>query len=102
VKRIDVNRTGDMSEHYAITWLWDNGYEVFRNCGSTGLIDLIAVSKKGRVRLIDVKSYTVPNGAKEKDRKPSGVRTEAQKKLGVELLYYNVDTRKLKFVEHKK
>ena len=36
------NRTGDIAEHYAVTWLWDNGYEVFKNCGCTGPIDIIA------------------------------------------------------------
>ena len=30
-----------MAEYYAVTWLWDNGYEVFKNCGCTGAIDLI-------------------------------------------------------------
>ena len=32
----EPNRIGDMAEHYAITWLWDNGYHVFKNCGCTG------------------------------------------------------------------
>ena len=36
------SRKGDMAEFYAVTWLWDNGYEVFKNCGCTGLADLIA------------------------------------------------------------
>ena len=30
-----------MAEFYAVTWLWDQGYEVFRNCGCDGMIDLI-------------------------------------------------------------
>ena len=25
----DSSRKGDMAEYYAVTWLWDNGYEVF-------------------------------------------------------------------------
>ena len=102
MKLTEANRIGDMAEHYAITWLWDNGYEVFKNCGCTGAIDLIAISKTGKTRLIDVKSYTVPKGSKERTRKPSGVRSKEQKKLGVELLHYNINTRKLKFVEHEK
>ena len=36
------NRIGDLSEYYAVTWLWDEGYEVFTNAGSDGLIDMIA------------------------------------------------------------
>jgi len=102
VKHTEINRAGDMAEHYAVTWLWDKGYEVFKNCGCTGAIDLIAVSETGKVRLIDVKSYSVPEGSEERTRKPSGVRNKEQKKLGVELLHYNMNTRKLRFVEHKK
>ena len=40
-------RTGDIAEHYAITWLWDNGYEVFLNPGASGPIDLIAYKNGG-------------------------------------------------------
>jgi len=89
----DPNRFGDMAEHYAITYLWDKGYQVFRNCGCTGPIDIVAVSPGGRVRLIDVKSY--------KDGRLSA-RTPLQKKLGVQYLHYNSHTRKLRFIEHKK
>ncbi len=39
----DRGRKGDFAEFYAVTWLWDKGYEVFKNCGSTGIIDLIAI-----------------------------------------------------------
>ena len=52
----DSSRKGDMAEYYAVTWLWDNGYEVFKNCGCTGLVDLIARDKKGKTILIDVKT----------------------------------------------
>ena len=43
VKHIEVNRKGDIAEYYAVTWLWDEGYEVFKNCGCTGEVDLIAI-----------------------------------------------------------
>ena len=29
----EPNKVGDMAEHYAITWLWDKGYHVFKNSG---------------------------------------------------------------------
>ena len=38
------SRKGDMAEFYAVTWLWDNGYEVFKNCGCTGLADLVGAA----------------------------------------------------------
>ena len=40
IKPNDSSRKGDLAEYYAVTWLWDNGYEVFRNTGCTGPIDL--------------------------------------------------------------
>lgn len=68
----DSSRIGDLAEHYAITWLWDNGYHVFKNCGCTGPIDIVALDPEGKVILIDVKSY--------KDGRLSG-KTEMQKNL---------------------
>ena len=41
IKPNDSSRKGDLAEFYAVTWLWDNGYEVFKNCGCSGPIDLI-------------------------------------------------------------
>ena len=41
-KEHSTNMKGDLAEFYAVTWLWDNGYEVFKNCGCDGFIDLVA------------------------------------------------------------
>ena len=54
-KEHSTNRKGDLAEFYAVTWLWDNGYEVFKNCGCDGFIDLVARDPKGNITLIDVK-----------------------------------------------
>jgi|TARA_B100000029_G_C17232270_1_gene835810 Holliday junction resolvase-like predicted endonuclease len=89
---IDPSRIGDMAEHYAITFLWDQGYQVFRNCGCTGPIDIVAVSPEGTVKLIDVKSYKGTNLT---------ARSSIQKKMGVVYLRYNPENRKLKFVNHR-
>ena len=88
----DSSRIGDLAEHYAITWLWDNGYQVFRNCGCTGPIDIVAMTPEGELTLIDVKSY--------KDSRLSK-RTDMQKELGVQYLHYNSHTRKIRFVRHR-
>ena len=92
MKHTDPNRTGDLAEHYAITWLWDKDYQVFKNCGCTGPIDLIAMDKEGNIKKIDVKSY--------KDSRLSA-RTKEQKDLGVQYLHYNSKTRKLRFIKHR-
>jgi len=86
------NRKGDMAEFYAVTWLWDNGYEVFKNCGCTGPVDLIA-TKNGETTLIDVKTKSGRSGR---------TRSDEQVELNVKLLNYNPITRKLNFVNHKK
>ena len=92
IKHTEDNRKGDMAEFYAVTWLWDNGYEVFKNCGCTGLVDLIAVNKHGKVTFIDVKTRSGRSGR---------TRTEEQLKLDVKILNFLPATRELRFVEHK-
>jgi len=102
IKPNDSSRKGDMAEYYAVTWLWDNGYEVFRNCGCTGSVDLIARDLKGNIKLIDVKTAQ-PQLHKETGNnitKCTG-RTQQQVKEGVQLLMFEPETRKLKFVKHR-
>jgi len=89
------SRTGDLAEHYVITWLWDNGYEVFTNPGSTGPVDLVALDKTTQgIYLIDVKSTA--------QHTPSGYgRSQEQKDLGVRVVEFNADTRKCRFIRHQ-
>lgn len=84
-----ASRKGDFAEFYAVTWLWDHGYEVFLNAGCSGPIDMIAY-KDGKTTLIDVKSLN-----------SKVTRTEEQKKLGVVLLRFDPKTRKLSWVDHR-
>ena len=100
--KMNSNRKGDFAEYYAVTWLWDNGYEVFQNSGCTGPVDMIAVDKKGNITLIDVKTaqvdHRVSTGNRVQFKNP---RTKKQIELGVIFLLFNPDTRKLRFAEHK-
>ena len=93
VKPTDGNRLGDLAEHYAITWLWDNGWEVFKNCGCTGPIDLIGMDSDKNLTFIDVKTLTKAN-------MPSN-RTQMQKDLGVQFLLFNESNRSLRFMAHR-
>lgn len=53
----DPNRLGDMAELRACAWLMQQGYEVFRNVGSTGPADLVAWNTfTGDTKFIDVKT----------------------------------------------
>lgn len=87
------SRAGDFAEHYAVTWLWDNGFEVYKNSGSTGPVDIMAM-KNGEVYLFDIKS-------KASSRNWGFKRTQKQIKLGVQILCFNPKTRKLRFVKHR-
>ena len=101
-KRLEIyrssSRKGDFAEYYAVTWLWDNGYEVFQNSGCTGPIDMIAMDKKGNTILIDVKTVHVYSDSKKHCKK---TLTKLQQRLGVKLLGFNPETRELKFIEHR-
>ena len=97
-KKISPSRKGDFAEYYAVTWLWDNGYEVFQNSGCSGPVDMIAM-KEDNVTLIDVKTF-----CKRSDRNGntdiSSTRTKKQKELGVKVLGFEPDSRELRFIEH--
>jgi Holliday junction resolvase-like predicted endonuclease len=102
----NTSRKGDFAEYYAVTWLWDNGYEVFQNSGCSGPVDLIAL-KDNKTVLIDVKTLYARGGRKTNweegtNLAPSHKRTKKQIKMGVQLLTFNPHTRALKFVEHTK
>ena len=111
-KTLNNNRKGDFAEYYAVTWLWDQGYEVFQNSGCTGPVDMIAL-KRDEVILIDVKTFRERNRSSETNKndgsfiegtnlEPSHKRTKKQIKMGVKILGFNPETRELRFVEHIK
>lgn len=87
------SRVGDLAEFYALTWLWDNGYEVFMNPGSTGPVDMVAI-KDGRILLLDIKS-------KGSLGRSGFSRTEKQMQLGVQILVFNPRVRKIRLVKHR-
>jgi Holliday junction resolvase-like predicted endonuclease len=81
------SRTGDVTELEVATHFLKQGYEVFRNMGSTGLIDLVVVCPKTKeVLLYDVKTTTE---YKDKDGVTTvyaNTSTDEQRKLGVEIV----------------
>jgi len=89
----DGNRLGDLAEHYAITWLWDEGFEVFLNAGCTGAVDIVGI-KNGEVYLFDVKMN-------RREHSHAKGRTALQKELGVQYILFDPATRKLRLQKHK-
>ena len=95
----DLSRKGDFGEYYAVTWLWDQGYEVFQNSGCSGPVDMIAIDKKGDTIFIDVKTATTTS-QNSNNLCNTQVRTKKQIKLNVQILSFNPATRELKFINH--
>ena len=80
LKAYTPSRKGDILEIIACGILLKDGYEVFRNISSTGLIDIIVI-KDNTTLFLDVKT---PSIYKNNMRIPS--LTDAQKKLGVTIV----------------
>ena len=100
IKEHSKSRKGDMAEFYAVTWLWDRGYEVFKNCGCDGIIDLIIRDSEGNIKLVDVKTFGRDKRGKN-TYTTTPKRTDEQKELGVKLLGFNAKTRELRFIKHR-
>lgn len=96
------SRKGDLAEYYAVTWLWDNGYEVYMNAGTTGPVDMIAQNLETQeIILIDVKMGRHKHEDAPVASNTPRQRTQEQKELGVVFLIFDPYTRKLNFVNHR-
>ena len=100
MKITDSSRMGDIAEFYAVTWFWDNGYEVYLNPGSTGMADMV-IFKDGVTTLVDIK-HLRRNYRTDKSWYVKNGRTPQQKKHNVQLVGFHPKTRKCRFVEHKR
>lgn len=96
LEKINTSRKGDFAEYYAVTWLWDQGFEVFQNCGCSGPVDMVAMSPEGDIILIDVKTMTTNGGKVNNTNKLQ----PSQMALGVHKVAFNPETRELFFVNH--
>ena len=98
----NVARKGDIAEYYAVTWLWDQGYEVFQNSGCTGPVDIIAMDQQGNTVLIDVKTLKPDYRCPSKTATCGSTRTKKQVQMGVQILSFDLKKRTLRFVKHRK
>lgn len=94
-KDLEVNRIGDLTEHRAITWLLEQGWEVFRNTGRTGPVDVVGIDPQGQTVLLDIKTHRP-----ETSSHAGHQRTDLQKQWGVCILIYNPADDTFKFVRH--
>ena len=87
---------GERAELIAAEYFMDLGYLVARNMSSNGAVDLVLVDEDdtGGIILVDVKAFSVraKNGWKV-----GRILTDKQKKLNVQLIFVNLDTKKVSF-----
>ena len=98
-KPTSPSRIGDLAEHYAITYLWDKGYHVFKNCGCTGPIDIIAIDSEGKIKLIDVKCISKRENGSMVYRILSDNQRSFEEKTGqkIDIVYADTDTYEVKY-----
>jgi Holliday junction resolvase-like predicted endonuclease len=94
VAEISKSRLGRVAEHYAIQWLLNQGHQVFHNVHHTGPIDLIILEDEKLIP-IDVKteSHRKNKNLRESQTKIFRSPTQRQKKLGVRILYVDINNK---------
>ena len=83
-----------------MTYLLKKGNLVFKTIHDTGCVDLVAIDKKGKVHLYDVKTSLKYANGKKKGRRINRVLTPLQKKLKVELLMVDLDEERCWIIQH--
>ena len=85
---------GQWSEFTAAAWLVAKGYLIYPKHQDNAPIDLVAVHRNtGRTLKIDVKSVSIRESGRRKGDTINRVPSDAQKKIGVKLLYVYKDGR---------
>ena len=83
---------GDQAELIAKEFFIKKGYYVFNNISQHGPADMVVLDNDGYTLLIDVKAVSL----REKNGwKVNRSATEEHKRLGVHLLFVNLDTREV-------
>lgn len=82
------NRDGQRSELLAAEWLLSQDCYVYQPVMAQGPVDLVAISPNGKTHLFDVKTHAFRKSGTSIARK----LTDIQRKLGVRLLYVDLET----------
>ena len=85
---------GQWAEFTAAAWLVTKGYLIYPKHQDKAPIDLVAVHRNtGKVLKLDVKSVSYRKTGPKKGHRINRVPSDAQKKIGVKLLYVYKDGR---------
>ena len=79
-------KKGMWAEQWAVLYLINKGYFVFKNLYGVGPADLIAINEKGKVQIFDVKSESYRNTWKPGTRIPRALTLE-QRKLKMKFIF---------------
>ena len=83
---------GDQAELIAQEFFIKKGYYVFNNISQHGPVDMVVLDKDGYTLLVDVKAISLRS---KNGWKVNRVPSEEQERLGVHLVYVNLDTREV-------
>jgi len=83
---------GDQAELIAQEFFIKKGYYVFNNISQHGPVDMVVLDNDGYSLLIDVKAISLRS---KNGWKVNRVPSEEQERLGVHLVYVNLDTREV-------
>ena len=92
MKRNKKHIKGDQAELIAQEFFIKKGYYVFNNISQHGPVDMVVLDKDGYTLLVDVKAISLRS---KNGWKVNRVPSEEQEKLGVHLVYVNLDTREV-------
>ena len=92
VARDSKHIKGDRAELIAQEFFIKKGFYVFNNISQHGPVDMVIMDKDGHVMLIDVKALSLRT---KNGWKVNRVPTKEQDKLGVELVFVNLDTKEV-------
>ena len=83
-----------------MTYLLKKGNLVFKTIHDTGCVDLVAIDKRGKIHLYDVKTSLKYAKGKKKGKRINRVLTPLQKKLRVELLIVDLIEERCWVIKH--
>ena len=83
---------GDRAELIAQEFFIEKGFYVFNNISQHGPVDMAVMDKDGNIMLVDVKALSLRT---KNGWKVNRVPTKEQDKLGIELVFVNLDTKEV-------
>ena len=63
-------------------------------------VDFVTIDKNGKINLYDVKTKSVRKTGRRKGHHISRLRTPLQQKLGVNIIYVDVESQDIQVVQH--